>query len=147
MKLKFIIPVLLFISLSVMSQEAEKKDKIKSLKVAFLTTELNLSSDEAAKFWPVYNAFDEKQHHIRRSKIHSVMKKLEKTDLNKISEKEATVYLNQLESSEEELLHMRKKLFGDLKPIIGSVKMLRLKKAEQDFNRKLLSKYKGKNKK
>ena len=31
------------------------REKIKAQKIAFFTQELNLTSDEAAKFWPVYN--------------------------------------------------------------------------------------------
>jgi hypothetical protein len=36
---------------------------------------------------------------------------------------------------------------NDLRPVIGSVKMIKLKKVEDDFNKKLLDKYKDKDKK
>lgn len=35
----------------------EKQEKIQTLKVAFLTKELNLTSEEAEKFWPVHNKY------------------------------------------------------------------------------------------
>ena len=51
------------------SRFKEKKEQIKSLKVAFITNELNLTPDEAAKFWPIFNAFDAKQTELRQEKI------------------------------------------------------------------------------
>ena len=39
----------------------EKREQIKALKVAFITNELSLTSEEAAAFWPLYNAYDNKQ--------------------------------------------------------------------------------------
>ena len=40
-------------------------DKIKSLKIAFITERLNLSSDEAAVFWPVYNEHEDAIEKLR----------------------------------------------------------------------------------
>jgi len=45
-----------------------KKEQIKALKVAYITEELNLNSEEAAKFWPLYNAFEDKQKEFKQEK-------------------------------------------------------------------------------
>lgn len=147
MKIKHILPLFLLFSLSIFAQgrHQEKRDQVKALKVSFLTTELNLSSDEAAKFWPVYNAFEEKQFNIRHNKMRQLIKKIDDMGDN-VSEKDAVSYLKQLEDVEEELLNLRKKLVADLKPIIGPVKVLKLRKAEDDFNKKLLARYKERKK-
>ena len=42
----------------------EKREQIKSIKVAYITNELSLTPEESAKFWPLYNAFEEKQQEI-----------------------------------------------------------------------------------
>lgn len=145
MKIKFLIPVLLLFTLSSFSQgNKEKWDKIKALKVSFITTELNLSTDESAKFWPVYNKYEEKHFDIKRNKLRSVIRKMEETGVDKISEKDASSYLDQIEAAEEELFMLRKKLINDLKPILKPVKILKLKKAEEDFHKRLLHKYKEK---
>ena len=147
MKIKYILPLFLLFSFSLFAQggHKEKRDQVKALKVSFFTTELNLTSDEAAKFWPVYNAFEEKQFTLRHNKMRQLIRKIDDMGDN-ISEKDATNYLKQLEDAEEELLNLRKKLVADLKPIIGPVKVLKLRKAEDDFNKKLLAKYKGRKK-
>ena len=63
MKTKFMLPiVLVLLSFTAFSQGFKgKKDKVKALKVAYITEELNLTTEEAQRFWPIYNAFDDKQ--------------------------------------------------------------------------------------
>ncbi len=142
MKTKFLLPLLLLFSYTVHSQGfKEKREQIKALKVSFITTELNLTSDEAAKFWPVYNAFEEKEFEIKHSKIRKLVKLLDEKGIDGMSDKDALTYLNQLQAADEELFLLKQKLVADLKPIIGAVKILKLKKAENDFDRKLLEKY------
>lgn len=122
----------------------QKKEQVKSLKVAFITSELDLTVDESAKFWPLYNAFDEKQSEIRRTKMKSYLDRMDSENFDNVSEKEAATLLSQMESSEEELHQLRKKFIGSLKSVIPAVKILKLKKAEEDFNRKLLQQYRNK---
>ncbi|WDO12535.1 sensor of ECF-type sigma factor [Flavobacterium sp. WW92] len=134
--------ILLAFALSASAQGNDKREQIKALKTAFITTELSLTSDEAAKFWPVYNSFDEKQFELKHQKMRALGKKIEGID--SMSDKEALVVINQMEDYEEELFQNRRKLVSSLKSIISPVKILKLKKAEDDFNRKLLRQYKEK---
>ena len=146
MKIKMLLPLLLLFSVSLFAQgdkdKKEKREQIKALKVSFLTTELKLTADESEKFWPVYNAYEEKQYKIRHDKMRQIIKKIDEVGTDKMSDKDALSYLNQFEDADEELFNLRKKLVADLKPIIGSARILKLKKAEDDFNKKLLHKYK-----
>lgn len=135
--------VLLVVTLATSAQkDDEKREQIKALKTAYITTELSLSSEESAKFWPVYNTFDEKQFELRHQKMRAVGKKIDAID--SMSDKEALALINQMEDYEEELLQNRKKLISSLKQIISPVKIVKLKRAEDDFNRKLLKQYKEK---
>lgn len=147
MKMKnFLTVILLAVTFTFQAQNDEKRDKIKALKTAYFTTELSLNSEESAKFWPIYNAFDDKQFELRHRKMKSLANKL-KNSIDTMSDKEALVILNQMEDYDQELFENRKKLVTNLKPIISAVKILKLKKAEDDFNRTLLKQYKGKNRK
>ena len=145
MKLKKLFPILLLlISFSFYGQGEkmrEKKEQIKALKVAFLTTELKLTSNEAEKFWPVYNTFDDKQFELRHQKMKSFMRKMNDETLDKMSEKEAIAFLNQMESTEEEIFVLRKNFIATLKGIIPATKIIKLRKSEENFNRKLLQQY------
>ncbi len=148
MKLKKLFPILLLlISFSFYGQGEkmrEKKEQIKALKVAFLTTELKLTSNEAEKFWPVYNTFDDKQFELRHQKMRSFRSRMNDETLDKMSEKEAIAFLNQMESTEEELFTLRKNFIATLKGIIPATKIIKLRKSEEDFNRKLLQQYRDK---
>ena len=48
--------------------------------------------------------------------------------LSKMSEKEAATLLAKMESTEDEIFQMRKKLLISLKPILSQVKLIKLKK-------------------
>jgi Spy/CpxP family protein refolding chaperone len=122
----------------------DKKEQIKAMKVAYITSELNLNSDEAAKFWPVYNAFDEKQFKLKHEKMQMYKNKLENNVSEQMSDKEASVLLAQMEKTEDELYQLRKKFNTDVKSVLSPVKILKLKKAEEEFNRKLLKQYRNK---
>ena len=123
----------------------EKRDQIKAMKVAFLTSELNLTSDEAEKFWPVYNAYDDKQFELRHQKMKTYARKLNDGSLDNMSDREALAFLNQIESTDEEQYVIRKKLNSALRNILPTTKILKLRKSEVDFDRKLLQQYRNKN--
>lgn len=145
MKLLKILPILiLFSSLNFYAQGEkmkEKREQIKTMKVAFLTTELDLTSAEAEKFWPVYNAFEDKQFELRHQKMGAFIKKIKDGSVSQMTEKEAGTFLNQMESNDEEIFMLRKKLTATLRSILPASKILKLKKSEEDFNRKLLHQY------
>ncbi len=124
----------------------EKREQIKALKIAFITDELQLTTDEATKFWPIFNSFETKQHEIRRQKMKTIIDRSDEDALDNMTEKEAIILLNQIENNEEELYQLRKKLISNLKGVLPSIKIIKLKRAEEKFNKKLLKQYKDKRK-
>lgn len=144
--IKIVTSLLLFISFNFYAQGEkmkEKREQIKTMKIAFFTTELDLNVNEAEKFWPVYNAFEEKEYELKYLKMRSFIKRLRDVK-EKLNEKEASILLSQIENNEEEIFELRKKFIGNLKAILPASKIIRLKKSEEDFNRKLLVQYRNK---
>lgn len=149
MEIKKIFPILIaFISLNAIAQDGafirKKKEQIKSLKVAFITNELSLTPDEATKFWPLYNAFEDKQQDIKKQKLKGYLDRMDDDSFDKLTDKEAATMLAQMESTEDELYQLKKKFVASLKGVISPIKILKLKKAEENFNRKLLQQYRNK---
>ena len=138
--------IVLFSIVWIAQPNKEKIEQVKALKVAYITKELSLSSTEAEKFWPIYNAYDEKQFELRHTKMKTIMKKYKDDGLDKLNDKEAATILSEIESIDEELLTLRKKFVKDAKEIIGAKKVLQLKKVEEEFTRTLLKQYRGKRK-
>ena len=148
MNIKKLLPLLLLLFSATFYAQgesmSEKREQIKTLKVVFFTTELSLTNSQAEKFWPIYNAFDSKQFELRHQKMRAFMKRMNDGSLDKISEKEANAFLVQIQDTEEELFLLRKKFTSNLRGILPASKIIKLKKAEEDFNRKLLQEYRNK---
>jgi hypothetical protein len=122
----------------------EKKEQIKALKVGYITNELSLTAEEAIKFWPIYNVFDDKQFELRHNKMKSFKDRMDGDALEKMSDKEALSLLTQMENDEDEMYLIRKKFITNLKGIISPKKIIKLRKAEENFKRKLLQQYRDK---
>ncbi|REH01737.1 sensor of ECF-type sigma factor [Flavobacterium aquicola] len=148
MDLKKILPILfMFLTFNFYAQSdnfKDKKEQIRAMKVAFFTTELDLTPSEAEKFWPIYNTFDDRQFELRHQKMKGYFKRMQGDNLDKLSEKEASALLDQIQDNEEDLYNLRKKFMINIKDVLPATKILKLKKAEEDFNRKLLQQYKDK---
>ena len=140
MKTIFIFPIifLLVSSLSFSQDHREKREKVKALKVAYITEQLELTTDEAQKFWPIYNTFEDKQSELRHEKMRAILDRFQPGNVDKLSEKEASALLIQMEKIEEDLFNLKKKFIKDLQGVISAKKIIKLKKAEEDFNRELL---------
>ncbi len=147
---KILTLVAVFIVFGTVAQRAElkekKKEQIKSLKIGFITNQLSLTNEEASKFWPIYNAFEVKQQEIKKQKLNLILDELHKDSLDKISDKEATAILAQIEIAEDELFQLKKKFITSLKGVISPLKILKLKKVEENFTKKLLELYRDKKK-
>ena len=148
MKTKILFPIifLLVSSLSFAQDHKEKREKVKALKVAYITEQLELTPEEAQKFWPIYNTFDEKQMELRHEKMRAILDRFQPGNVDKLTEKEASALLVQMEKIEENLFQLRKKFIKDLQGVISAKKIIKLKKAEEDFNREMLKQMREKRK-
>lgn len=131
-------------SLNSFSQnDDESRDKIKALKVAFITEELNLSQQEAIKFWPVYNKFDKKRHDLYYNERRNLKKEIEQLGgIDKINEREAKTITDKMLALDKAEYDTQINYFKEMRTVISDIKIIKLQNAERDFNRKLLSRYK-----
>ncbi len=146
MKKIFLITIIIILSLTEgFAQKHNRMERIRSFKAAFLTEKLDLSPEEAEKFWPVYNAYSDKVFQLKIADIRKEQHKIrEKGGIDALTEDEAQNYLNILIKNEKELTNLKLKLFKDLKKILTPKKILLLYQAEHDFNRRLLEEYRRK---
>lgn len=133
--------IALFISTLTLAQPGggpdAKKQKIEELKIAFITTELNLSSEEAQKFWPVYNEMAEK---FRTEKKKQRRLENEMRD-NKDTYEDAEFKKKSLEFMDSEIreAQLKKEYHVKIAEIIGYKKATNLLSLEQRFKRELLN--------
>lgn len=140
---KIAISIILFFSAMVFyGQGKPDHDKIKSLKIAFITEQLALTSKEAEAFWPVYNTYQADRDTLRKKEHEEIRQKLK--EIESVSQKEANDLLNRYLALEEEEEELDKTFLKRLSKIISARKTLLLLKTEDDFKRKLIREYRHK---
>ncbi len=135
-----------FITLNiVVAQHHGKRERLKAYKTSYLTDQLDLSSKEAEKFWPIYNAYEKEYFQLKVNKMSEMRNIIKKQGgFEALSEDKANQLLIKLSKNEQAILDAKKTLYKKLKNVIPAKKILLLNKAEHDFNRKLLSDYRNK---
>lgn len=118
----------------------EKKEKIEQLKIAFITKELDLTSEEAEKFWPVYNEMSDKLSEKRKAG-----KKLNKElrdNFDTLTEDEIKTKSEAILDNEIEQVKLKKEYHAKIAEVIGYKKATKLLSLEQRFKRELLQQMK-----
>ena len=121
-------------------QRQDRKEQIAAQKVAFITNKMQLTPDEAKVFWPVYDQYDNQLHELRESHRANVRSKAR--DLDALSDAEIETLIDKEIEIREKELEVRKKMHVELKKSVGPRKVAMLYKAEKDFQRELLHRYK-----
>jgi hypothetical protein len=60
-----ILVLMLCLHFNLQAQRGKMRDRIEPMKIAFITQKLNLTAEEAQKFWPVYNKFSDELQKLR----------------------------------------------------------------------------------
>ncbi len=134
-----IVWALLLTSLQFNAQHKPDKDKIKSLKVAFITERLALSSKEAQTFWPVYNEYEEKREAMREREHTQIREKIQNSE--NLSENEAAELIKHYLRFEEEEEELDKNFIESISKVISAKKTLLLLRSEYEFKKQLLKQY------
>jgi Spy/CpxP family protein refolding chaperone len=133
--------MLFFMSIAVISAQRhrseghDRKEKVESLRIAYISEKLDLTPEEAQRFWPVYNQFRDQQKAIVREA------RADK-NLSEMSAAEADAQVNKNLEREEKMLALRKDFHKKLKGVIPSEKIVRLQNIEQDFKKEVLERVK-----
>jgi len=114
-----------------------KRDRIKALKVAFITEKLDLTPTEAQQFWPIYNQFESNKESLRR---HMAAKKIE-MDFENLSEVEAQKVVEDIIANEQQKTKNETDFLKKLMGVIPSKKIIMLKVAEENFKKRMLEEF------
>lgn len=139
--------LVLFLSLTTFAQDREKHmERIKALRVAFISDRLDLTPEEAQQFWPIFNQFDERQFELHKQK-RRLMHKLRPENAAGLSDKETIALMEEEDKLESDFQENRRKLTKDLQGIIPNQKIIMLKQLEIEFKEKLLKQMKNRREK
>jgi len=137
MKRIILFTICLFFASFIFAQRMQgNNEKIKAMKVAFITQKLNLTVDEAQKFWPVYNEFDLKRTNILNSK-QSILRDLHSNFLS-YSDKEIEKKLDKRMEYEKQEVELKMTYYQKFKQVLPIKKVASLYSAEIQFKRELI---------
>ncbi|NVK66396.1 MAG: hypothetical protein HWE22_17525 [Flavobacteriales bacterium] len=113
-----------------------KKDKIEQLKIAYITSELDLTTEEAEKFWPAYNDMTDDLRQEKKSRRKKSMEL--KNNFETLSEADIKKKTLEILDSEIAEAKLKKEHTEKIAEIIGYKKTVKLLSVEKQFKKELL---------
>lgn len=111
--------------------QAEKMERIQAQKIAFISTELNLTVEEAQQFWPIYNEYTNQRRELKKDKKIN-------HDNSELSENDADKLLDQIISNKEKDLAIQKEYLSKFKEVIPSKKVVQLIRLEHRYKNEII---------
>ncbi len=116
----------------------ENRDEIESMKVAYITQKVNLTTEEAKKFWPVYNEWSaEKDAHPKAGR--KFRKQFKDGDGSFTAAELDNLMANHF-AHEREAVAIEERYYNAFKKVISTEKLAAFYEAEREFKRFLLGK-------
>ena len=130
-----LVPVMAF------AQKPQKPDKparerVESMKIGFLTSQLELTPEEAQAFWPVYNKYSEELETLRKNRRESMAEA--RKGIDELTDKELEKMVDSELAFRQAELDILKKYHPQFKQVLPLKKVAKLYRAEEEFKRKLL---------
>jgi hypothetical protein len=112
------------------------REKLNAYKIAFFTKRLNLTSQEAERFWPVYNEYQERRNEIQKERL-LLFRSVNQNSEN-LTEKEISDDGDKLVSLQLKEANLALEFHKKFKEILKPIKVLRLYQAENQYRLQLL---------
>jgi hypothetical protein len=116
-------------------------EKLNAYKIAFFTRRLNLSSQEAEKFWPVYNEFQRQKNQIQLEKS-SIIRNFNQNESN-LSDDQLTQLGDKLVGTIVQESSLAITFHNKLKMVLPPAKVIRLYQVENQYKAQLLNELQG----
>ena len=118
------------------TDKKEEWDKVDKLKIAYITTELALTTEEAEKFWPIYNECETKIKELRKAN-REIQKSLDQS-YDTITNEDAKKKMATLFDNDTKELAIKKEYAEKFSKLLGDKRALKLLSLEHEFKRELL---------
>jgi hypothetical protein len=141
MKASILAISLAFIATAAFSQESrprfkENMEKIQAERVSYLTNQLDLTVQEAEKFWPLYNEYLQMREDLFMTRRNQMPRGF---DPGQLPEEDLEKMFNSILDQEIKLAELKKVYYLKIREILPVKKVLMLHRAEQDFMNHMLN--------
>lgn len=142
MKKLLIITTLILLATSSVFAQKMNRQRVKLLKTAFISEAIDLKPSEAEKFWPVFNLYSDQLQNLKFKIERGMFQEIQLAGgIDEISETKAQELLNQFVNLEKDISETKIKMIDELSKIISARQIVKLQKAERDFNKRILQEY------
>lgn len=135
--LYLVFSLLLAIPCNGQAKPNQKNEKIQSEKIAFFTSEMDLSAEEAQAFWPIYNKYWKESKIAHKATIvalRAMMAKNEETLTEKEMDKRISAYFKALQDEKNVITDY----YPKFKQVLPIEKVAKLYIAEEKFRMKMI---------
>jgi len=130
----FLLTILLaFATANAQPQHDKKHERIKALKIAYITEQLDLTADQAQKFWPVFNRYEKEKWDMRKGFFDKY-----RNDNPTKDKKAAREYIEANLDYQQQELTLKKKYKDELLKIISAEQLAQLYQSERGFRQMLI---------
>ena len=129
--------ILIAISIPRVHGQNPRMEKLNAYKIAFFTKKMNLSPQEAEKFWPLYNEFQDKKLRIQEGRV--LLNRNFNQNGTVMSDKELTEAGDKYIALEVQEASLSQEYHNKFKEILPPAKVIRLYQAENQYKLQLLN--------
>lgn len=116
-------------------------DKLNTYKIGFFTRKLNLTSQEAERFWPVYNEYQKQRNLIQIEKM-SIIRNFNQNE-NNLSDNQLTESGDKLIATIVQESALAVTFHKKLKEVLSPAKVIRFYQVENQYKVQLLNELQG----
>jgi len=129
--------VMMILSSLRVSAQNPNLEKLNSYKIAFFTQKLNLTPQEAEKFWPIYNDYQDRKNKIQVERV-QMTRTVVQNGAN-MSDKELTELGDKYFGLEIKEADLSKEFYNNMKGILPPLKIFKFYQAENQYKLVLLN--------
>lgn len=118
------------------AQGGRKLEMLESARVGFITRQIGLTSQEAEKFWPVFNRYDAEKRALRKRFQAELLQA--RAEFETMSDKEVEELIENTLKFRQSEVELERKAVQEYKKILPVKKIALLLKAEKDFQKEIL---------
>jgi Spy/CpxP family protein refolding chaperone len=126
-------------AISAQDRQQERKDKMETMHIAYLSQKLELTSAEAEKFWPIYNQYKAAKDELRKQRMDNVQAVKKAGGVDNMSEADAQKLIADETDLESRELELRKEYVTKFQQVLSVRKVAKFFIAEDEFKRYLLN--------
>ena len=119
-------------------RRTQRLGQLENAKIAFLTSRLSLTQDQAQRFWPLYNEFTAK-----RRDLHRGARQLRLADPAALTDQQVRDNINQSFGLRQQELNLEKDYFERFQKVLAVRQVGQLVQAEKDFTREVIKRVAG----